>query len=99
MSESKTDAPGYETFTWCGQTRYRCKRNWPNGARCEFDTYDLHLMAEHERAVHKAAKPLMPQMPTLFDADGRQITRQDSPEEGEPGEAEGFSFAPDSEET
>ena len=65
----------YETFVWCGQTRYRCNRKWANGTACAFDTYDPALMDEHIRAVHVVKRPVAPAMPTLFDAEGNQVQR------------------------
>jgi len=86
---SPNGAP-YETFLWSGQLRYRCNRQWPNSnTRCEYDTHDLHQMNDHVRSIHttKKATFITPPMPTLFDADGKQVERRyESP--AEPGEPE-----------
>jgi hypothetical protein len=73
----------YETFDFCGQMRYRCNKWWPNGTQCEYDTYDLALMDAHVREVHAVKKSPVPPMPTLFDAEGKQVTREDPVEEEE----------------
>jgi hypothetical protein len=88
MSEVK---PPMTVFEWCGQTRYRCNRPWPQGGVCEWDTYDLHLMDEHVKSTHAVKKPVAPPMPTLFDANEELITRRQEPDT----DAGEFSFAPE----
>lgn len=55
----------FEEFEWCGQKRYRC-------LFCEFDSYLKPLVLEHIKLVHL---PAQPPMPTLFDSEGKRVTR------------------------
>jgi hypothetical protein len=75
----------YETFLWCGQTRYRCNKLWPQSKTpCGFDTHDELVMFEHIRSVHKTPKPAAAlMMPTLFDAGGQEIRKVDATTHGD----------------
>lgn len=88
------DGSGYESFLWNGQTRYRCKKTWDNGAPCAYDTYDLLSMHDHERTVHGKKRGIAPPVPTLFDAAGDLIEREQFESARVPGEPE-FKFAPE----
>jgi hypothetical protein len=50
--EDAKDPSGFEVFHWKGQKRYKCPREWEDGSRCSYDTYDLQQMAQHLRDPH-----------------------------------------------
>lgn len=70
------NAADYETFTFCGQLRYRCRMKQLDGSACAFDTYDLRIMHEHERGHAAALLNKTPSSPTLFDAEGRELDEE-----------------------
>lgn len=82
-------AEAYETFTWCGQTRYRCRLTQSDGSPCPYDTYSLEYMVQHE---HKNHAPQIPNAietaPMLFDSRGDRIQS----ERGIPPEFQQYRF-------
>lgn len=42
-----TPMPEIETFTWRGQTRYKCPLNWESGAKCQYNTAAREELVQH----------------------------------------------------
>ena len=71
-----------ETFTYAGQTRYKCPLVWESGKKCAYDTYDVGLLRDHMRTAHTySGKPRQSDNPQpivspLLDHRGQRIVRQ-----------------------
>lgn len=65
------DSTELKTFVWRGQTRYQCPS-------CGFDGPSELEVLKHWRATHAEQNQLMG--PTLFDAEGKELTKKSSEE-------------------
>lgn len=57
----------YRTFTFCGQTRYRCPY-------CDFDSYSEIEVNRHIKAFHSVSAS---SMPLILDNHGQPVVRDE----------------------